>query len=82
MFDVEPNVSANGHDHVTGNLIWSGAATMTTAGSDATTCGNWLSTSGTGSGGQSGDTSVTLFFGGYGATPCSFNYGKVACLQE
>jgi len=84
MFDVEPNMSANGHDHFTGYLIWSGAATMTTAGSDATTCGNWLSTSGTGNGGESGDTSATRFFGDWGGGPtdCSFQYGKVVCLQE
>jgi hypothetical protein len=80
VLDVTPIVTADGSVSCSGCSFWSGAATMTTVGSDTTTCANWLSTSGTGTVGLGLDTSATEFFDG-GASPCNA-WALLTCLQE
>ena len=82
VLDVSPNVTADGFVYYGSDGAWSGAATMTTAGSDATNCGNWLSTSGTGAFGRAGDSAVATFFDEWPATPCNATWTKLTCLQE
>ena len=82
VLDVSPMVFADGSVNCWSCYVWSGAATMTTAGSDTTNCGNWLSTSGTGAAGQVGDTSASVFFGELPTTPCNAAGRNLTCLQE
>jgi Collagenase NC10 and Endostatin. len=82
MLDASPNVTADGSVYFGSNATWSGATTMTTAGSDATTCADWLSTSGTGTFGAPGDTSASEFFGAGAATCGAATWARLTCLQE
>ena len=82
LLDVSPNSTADGSVRYANYVVWSGAATMTTAGTDTTTCGNWQTQSGAGSSGIAGDTSATRFFGNSSSTSCSFGFGLLTCLQE
>jgi hypothetical protein len=81
VLDVSPDVTADGFVYCGSYGVWSGAATMPTAGSDATNCSNWLSTSGTGAFGRAGDSAVATFFDG-GPIPCNYQGGVLTCLQE
>jgi hypothetical protein len=81
LLDVAPNTTANGATYFPNHGLWSGAATMTTAGTSTTTCGDWLSTSGTGVGGLDGDTRVDFLFGMYTSFSCASPY-RLLCLQE
>jgi hypothetical protein len=80
VLDVSPSVSADGSVNCWSCSVWSGAATMTSAGSYMN-CGNWLWTSGTGAIGYSGDTAAATFFGKW-TMACSDNGTKLTCLQE
>jgi hypothetical protein len=79
-FDVPPNVTADGSVYYGNSPVWTGATTVTTVGSDATTCANWLSTSGTAPVGFAGYTSATMFFD-IGTNPCN-SQELLTCLQE
>ncbi len=66
-----------------GNLaVWSGAATLTTAGSSATTCAGWTSTTSTGSGGRSGFTQLSTAIGFDAGTACNVTHIRLRCLQQ
>ncbi len=82
LFDLVPNLSADGTMYVGGYTAWSGAATMTAAGTPATTCLNWMSGefSATGRAGELGVTGTAGFFGGF-ETACN-TYRFLVCLQE
>jgi len=81
VLDVSPNVTADGSVYYGNAPMWTGATTATAVGSDATTCGNWQSTSDTGATGLAGQTSASVFFSGGPTEPCNFQ-DLLTCLQE
>jgi len=81
VFDVPPNMSADGSVTFGFRGIWGGATTPSTAGSSASTCSNWLSASGTGAQGAAGDTGAATFFGQWPIESCSYGFSLV-CLQQ
>jgi hypothetical protein len=85
LFDVPPNLTADGSLYFGAIGVWSGAATPTTAGKGATNCTNWLSNSATAfaTAGAAGDTAANSFFDMWPAdTACSAANVHLACLQE
>lgn len=79
LLDAAPNVAPDGQYF--GNFsTWSGAATMTIAGTSETTCSNWQSVTSTSLFGIAGDTSSLWFFG-VDKGLCSQS-GALICLQE
>jgi hypothetical protein len=79
-FGVPPNMSADGSVYYGQTGVWTGAVSPTTVGTAASTCGDWLSTSGQGQSGVAGDTSVDVFYGQFSVN-CNSAGLKVACLQ-
>jgi hypothetical protein len=88
LFDVPPNLSADGRRQFSYELVWIGAASdgnPNTVVTDGTSnCSDWYSTSGTGGAGRSGETATSRFFniipsGPYGEQ-CSAALNLV-CLQ-
>jgi Sushi repeat (SCR repeat) len=86
LFDVPPNVTADGSAYFGPVGVWSGAATPMIAGKGANNCTNWLSSSATAfaAGGEAGDTAVNTFFNLFPAdTACGAAFSMhLACLQE
>jgi hypothetical protein len=85
LFDVAPNMTADGSYQFTYNTVWSGAATPMTYATDAINCTNWTSTSGAGNAGRAEDTSTNVFFnsvpgGPYGLSCSTAN--NLLCLQN
>lgn len=81
-WDSAFTVTASGA-YLSGNYgVWGGATSLTTAGTDATTCTNWTSTAGTGIGGRNGMTRVGAFFAFDNSNPCNATFIRLACLQE
>ncbi len=66
LFDVPPNLSADGLYEFSYELVWIGAASdgnPNTVVTDGTSnCNNWLSTSGSAGAGRSGETATSRFF--------------------
>jgi hypothetical protein len=83
LFDTSPNITADGLRYYEGVTVWSGAATPTTAATDATNCANWFSSSGTAisNSGAAGDSSTTAFFNEW-PIACNFEGGLLLCLQD
>lgn len=81
QFDTGPNVSADGLVHYGNYVAWGGAATLTSAGTAASTCDDWTNPSGTAMGGVAGTSTVALFFSA-NASACSFGGGLVTCMEE
>ncbi len=79
--DTAPNLTADGRTRFGATGNWTGAVNLFTAGTTATTCGNWGSTAGTGTYGLGGETAIARWFGN-GATPCSSTTRHLVCLQE
>jgi hypothetical protein len=85
LFDVPPNVTADGSLYLGVSGVWSGAVTPTTAGKGASNCSNWLSNSATtfAAAGAAGDTAANSFFDRWPAdTACDGANVHLACLQE
>lgn len=86
LFDVAPNVTADGSVYFGDVGVWSGAATPTIAGKGASNCTNWLSNSATAfaAGGAVGDTATNTFFNLFPAdTACGAAFSMhLTCLQE
>jgi hypothetical protein len=85
LFDVPPNITADGSLYFSDDEVWSGAATPTTAGKGASNCTNWLSNSAAtfAASGAAGDTATNSFFNMWPATvACNAVYAHLACLQE
>ncbi len=84
FWDAALNVTADGQKYLSGGLYWSGAGTMTTAGTNATTCSNWQSVTPTAVEsvfGVQGESSALYFFGSTHGDCASTGVGLV-CLQE
>ena len=88
LFDASPNISADGLVYGI-NGVWSGAATPMTAGTDATNCSNWLSSSPNqiGTAGLATNSLTTSVQGGFfneypSSNPCSATWMNLVCLQE
>jgi hypothetical protein len=85
LFDVTPNISADGSFQMTQDSVWTGAATPMTNATDATSCSSWTSTSGTGGSGQVDDTATKNFFNGFPSGPYGASCGagaRLLCLQN
>jgi hypothetical protein len=86
FFDSFLNLTSNGTSYQGNTGLWSGAATLSTAGTSSTTCENWTSNSAnaTGSAGRAGATDADMFFGHSTdlAQACSATHRRIACLQE
>jgi hypothetical protein len=85
LFDVPPNLTADGSIYLGATGVWSGAATPTTAGRGATNCANWMSNSpaATAAVGAPGDTATNSFFNMWPAdVACNDTQTHLACLQE
>jgi hypothetical protein len=86
LFDVPPNVTADGSVYLGYVGVWSGAATPTTAGKGANNCTNWPSNSATAfaAGGTAGDTAANTFFNMFPTdNACGAAVGMhLTCLQE
>jgi hypothetical protein len=86
LFDASPDISADGSTYYGFSGVWSGAATpLYDAGTDATNCANWYSSSASafGATGAPGNS----FTGGYfnewpNSDPCSATWTNLVCLQE
>lgn len=83
-FDVALNVGANGQTHYGNSGRWSGGPTVTTVGTDATTCNGWTAStaSSTGGGGRTGATDLFYMFGVDSNVRCDATWMKLACLQQ
>jgi hypothetical protein len=85
LFDASPNISADGATYYGFSGVWTGAANPLTAGTDATNCANWLSSSGSASAsvGAPGDSFTGGYFNEWPINnPCSANWVNLVCLQE
>jgi hypothetical protein len=85
LFDVPPNVSADGAIYFGATGVWSGAAMPTTVGRGATNCTNWLSNSPAAFAavGAAGDTAMNSFFNMWpGTVACNDAFVFLTCLQE
>ena len=78
--DAPPNLTANGQTNYGNYLHWTGAATLTTAGTTASTCNNWTETAMTASTGIAGTSRVSAYFGP-GSYQCNFTSATITCLQ-
>jgi hypothetical protein len=85
LFDVAPNISADGSYYLGNEAVWSGANTPLSPATDAENCTSWTSTIGAGTSGQAGDTATNTFFSawpsGPSAFPCSGG-ASLLCLQQ
>jgi hypothetical protein len=89
LFDVPPNLTADGVYEYSTEFAWIGATNPNTVVTDGTSgtsnCSNWQSTSGSAGAGLSGDTATSQFFnispGGPYLAPCSSALNLV-CLQN
>ena len=79
--EASPASNAAGTTYFDNYGVWTGAGDLTTAGSTASTCNNWTSTSGSGRGGRAGDTFVFNWIGLDSGDPCNANYIHLVCLQ-
>ena len=88
LFDVPPNVTADGFVYYGNDGVWGGAATMTTPGKDETNCVNWTSNSASASAGAgpSGDSAAQVYFDAWPSVPdgiaCNATWMYLTCLQE
>jgi hypothetical protein len=84
LFDVPPNVTADGSAYYATAGVWGGAPNMTTPGKDATNCTDWKSNSASASGivGISGDSAAGSFFDTWPDTSCDSTFTYLTCLQE
>ena len=79
-----PNLSADKTTWFGNTAVWSGARTLTTQGTVATTCNNWTSSSAnaTGAGGRAGMTQLTELANMGTPFACDAVYAKLLCLQQ
>jgi hypothetical protein len=85
LFDVAPNMSADGSYYFGSEAVWSGAASPLTSATDAENCTSWTSTIGSGTSGQAGDTAKNGFFSAYPSGPNSIQCSggaSLLCLQQ
>jgi hypothetical protein len=89
LFDASPNITADGAYYLGWNGVWSGAASPTTLGTNATNCVNWTSSSSSqiGTVGAAGDSFTTGPWSGYfnqwpDTNGCNYGPGFLLCLQE
>ena len=89
LFDASPNITADGAYYFGWNGVWSGAATPMTAGTNATNCVNWTSSSSSQIGitGAASDSLTTGAWAGYfnqwpDTDGCNYGPGFLLCLQE
>jgi hypothetical protein len=83
LLEAAPNVSADGRSYDEGDGIWGGAVSATVAGTAASTCNDWTSTTEQGLNGRSGySTSDSFYFSVVPDIDCSFAAARLICLQE
>jgi hypothetical protein len=87
LFDSSPNVTADGLNYFGYTGVWSGAASPTTVGTDASNCANWTSSNASAYGwlGAAGDSWTKGFFDLFEQTissVCNANWDNLLCLQE
>jgi hypothetical protein len=82
LLDSAPNQSAIGFEYHTNEVNWFGATSLTAVGSVDTTCNDWLSRTGTASGGRSGMSAIAALIAFDASNPCDFDFGVVTCLQQ
>jgi hypothetical protein len=87
LFDSAPNVTADGLNYFGYTGVWSGAASPTTVGTDASNCANWTSSNASAYGwlGAAGDSWTKGFFDLFEQTissVCNANWDNLLCLQE
>jgi hypothetical protein len=81
VFDVPPNLSANGAYRFGPEYAWTGALTPTST--VVTDCANWTSSSSSDSAlvGSAGDTNTKNFFNA-GPSSCDTTSNRLTCLQQ
>jgi hypothetical protein len=85
LWDTSPYLVADGQALGTSGLLWSGAVSPMTEGSDASTCNSWTTASAgaTATAGVIGETEpARLFAEDVASAKCSENWGYVLCLQN
>jgi hypothetical protein len=81
VLDTGANVSANGQTSYGNYMHWTGAASMTAAGTAASTCNNWTDTAMTAMRGSTGTVSLSFLWTA-NAYACSFGSAVITCLQQ
>jgi hypothetical protein len=79
--DTGANVSADGATSYGNYIHWGGAASMTTAGTAASTCNNWTDTSMMAMRGTSGTSWLSQLWTTT-TYQCNFGSGTITCLQQ
>jgi hypothetical protein len=81
-FETAPNMTAKG-EYLQTETFWTGAASPTTAGADASNCNNWLSSTSTAapSMGECDSTAARRFFGMSTPIRCG-GFARLICLQN
>lgn len=81
-FDANPNVNASKTETAGQNIMWSGANSLTTPGTAASTCSDWTNQAATAHSGSADTNKISDFVGqGSSGVMCT-NAGWIPCLQE
>ena len=77
-------VQAGGQYMTSGNTaVWGGAASLSVAGTSASTCGGtWVATTASATAGRNGLSTLTDLFGFDASASCSSTIHKLVCLQQ
>jgi hypothetical protein len=80
-FDAPPNLTANGQTNFGNYRNWTGASSLTAAGTATSTCNNWTDTNMNASTGIAGNSRISSFFGASNHQ-CNFTAGTITCLEQ
>jgi hypothetical protein len=81
FWDTAPGLSADGSQYFGSLPVWGGASSLTSSGTAPSTCSNWTSSVGNGTGGLAGQSSVQMLLAST-SYACSSTIAHLICFQQ